>query len=293
MKTMVGKMLMLLIILVCFLLQQPVSISPYSFHSVQSIVLYRALAFFDDNYIQHDIGLMDTLCPFCGAYHWIQECVTSSGLQNPQFEMCCQWGKIKSSLLFIPPQPLYNLFVDQSVEALDFRQNIVQYKQASLSLQWALTWTTLYLDKDHLSSTLSTMKICSPIHYSAFSACFETIYSQLYQHAHEVLKHYNGSDLSIKLCVLPGNDPCRYNEPTADEVGVILPGEEHQGDYCDIILHLHPQYWGDSVSGKKHLKLENINEGHPAYVPMHHVLLFLQGEPGWYEGLQIPESPCK
>lgn len=98
---------------------------------------------------------------------------------------------------------------------------------------------------------------------------------------------------SVKLCVLPGNDPRRYNEPTADEVGVILPGEEHQGDYRDIILHLRPQYWHDSVDGKKHLKLERINEGHPAYVPMHYVLLFPRGEPGWYQGLQIPESPCK
>ena len=108
----------------------------------------------------------------------------------------------------------------------------------------------------------------------------ENSYSQLYQHVHEVLQHYNGHDLFVKLCVLPGNNPRRYNEPTADEVGVILPGEEHQGDYHDIILHLRPQYWHDSVDGKKHLKLEHINEGHPAYVPMQYVLLFPQGEPG-------------
>ena len=121
----------------------------------------------------------------------------------------------------------------------------------------------------------------------------ENLYSQLYQHAHEVLQHYNGHDLFVKLCVLPGNDPRHYGEPAAGEVGVILPGEEHQGDYHDIILYLHPQYWHDSINGKKHLKLKCINEGHPAYVPMHYVLLFPQGEPGWCQGLQIPESPCK
>ena len=87
---------------------------------------------------------MDTLCPFCGAYHWIQEHVhvTSTSLRNPQFVMCCQHGKIKISLLFIPPQPLYNLFVDQSAEALDFCQNIVKYNTS-------LPFTSMGVDIDH------------------------------------------------------------------------------------------------------------------------------------------------
>jgi hypothetical protein len=31
--------------------------------------------------------------------------------------------------------------------------------------------------------------------------------------------------------------------------------------------------------------LERINEGHPAYLPLHYVLLFSYGELGWHEGL--------
>jgi hypothetical protein len=273
---------------------------------------------------------MDTLCPFCRAYHWIDERVTSSSLRNPQFEMCCQRGKIKISLLSIPPQPLYDLFVDHSAEALDFRRNIVQYNAS-------LAFTSMGVDIDrsvsgrgppvfrihgeltHLAGSLLPEDNKPPIYAQlyiydqqhAFASrvvhnenlflntfltlqhmlSIENSYSRLYQHAYEVLKHYNGSDLFVRLCVLPGNDPRRYNEPTADEVGVILPGDDHQGDYRDIILHLRPQYWDDSVKGKTQLKLERISEGHPAYVPLHYVLFFPRGEPGWYQGLRIPESP--
>jgi len=64
-------------------------------------------------------------------------------------------------------------------------------------------------------------------------------YNSLYQHAYEILERYNAPDYSIKLCVLPGNDPRRYNLPTGDEVAVIVPGENsYAGDYQDIILHL-------------------------------------------------------
>ena len=69
-------------------------------------------------------------------------------------------------------------------------------------------------------------------------------YNSLYQHAYEILERYDAPDYSIKLCVLPGNDPRRYNLLTGDEVAVIVPGENsYAGDYRDIILHLRPQYY--------------------------------------------------
>ena len=34
-------------------------------------------------------------------------------------------------------------------------------------------------------------------------------YNSLYQHAYEILERYDAPDYSIKLCVLPGNDPRR------------------------------------------------------------------------------------
>ena len=103
---------------------------------------------------------------------------------------------------------------------------------------------------------------------------------------------YDAPDYTIKLCVLPGNDPRRYNLPTVDEVGVVLPGDNRfQGDYCDIILHLRPQYYHNPHDGKDHVQLSQINEGHAANAPLHYVLFFPYGESGWYQGLTIPNNP--
>jgi len=117
-------------------------------------------------------------------------------------------------------------------------------------------------------------------------------YHPLYQHAYEILQQYDSPDYGIKLCVLPENDPRRYNLPTADEVGVIIPGENsYAGDYRDIILHLRPQYYHSQRDNKDHLKLQRINEGHAAYTPLHYVVLFPYGEAGWYQGLKVPGNP--
>ena len=117
-------------------------------------------------------------------------------------------------------------------------------------------------------------------------------YTPIYRHAHEVLQVYDAPDYTVKLCVAPGNDPRRYNLPTANEVGVILPGENvFQGDSRDIIIHLRPQYYHNPLDDINHLQLQRISEGHPAYAPLHYVLLFPYGEPGWYYDLHVPNNP--
>jgi hypothetical protein len=69
-------------------------------------------------------------------------------------------------------------------------------------------------------------------------------YTPIYRHAYEILQMYNVPDYTANLCVVPGNDPRRYNLPTADEVGVILPERnDFQGDFRDIIIHLRPQHY--------------------------------------------------
>ena len=117
-------------------------------------------------------------------------------------------------------------------------------------------------------------------------------YTPIYQHAYEVLQTYDTPDYTVKLCVLPGNDPRRYNIPTADEVGVILPGENlFQGDHRDIILYLRPQYYSNPHNHHDNLQLHQISEGHPAYAPLHYVLLFPYGEPGWHYNFRVPNNP--
>ena len=117
-------------------------------------------------------------------------------------------------------------------------------------------------------------------------------YTSIYQHAYEVLRKYDAPDYTMELCVAPGHDPRRYNLPTANEVGIILPGENaFQGDCRDIVIHLRPQYYRDPLNHQQHLQLERISEGHPVYAPLHYVLLFSYGEPGWYYELRVPNNP--
>lgn len=122
--------------------------------------------------------------------------------------------------------------------------------------------------------------------------CDYNAYTPIYRHAHEILQIFNAPDYTVKLCVVPGNDPRRYNLPTADEVGVILPEQnDFQGDFRDIIIHLRPQHYHSTHDNQEHLQLHRINEGHAAYAPLHYVLLFPYGEPGWYYELQVPGNP--
>jgi Helitron helicase-like domain at N-terminus len=267
---------------------------------------------------------MNTHCPYCDALHWIDERVSSSRIDHPEFQMCCAHGKVKLPPLRIPPPPLYESFTSDSHDAKEFRANIVQYNAA-------LTFTSLGVKIDqsvvghgppvfrihgklkHLSGSLLPEESVPPSYSQLYivdpheayrcrisrneNLSLQTmqvlqqvmrdynIYTPIYQHAYEILQIYDAPDYTVKLCVVPGNDPRRYNLPTADEVGVILPGSsEFQGDFRDIVIHLRPQHYDSN----HHLRLERISEGHAAYAPLHYVLFFPYGESGWYYEFQSP-----
>ena len=67
-------------------------------------------------------------------------------------------------------------------------------------------------------------------------------------------------------------DPRRYNIPRATEVAVIMvgDGQEIEPTERDIVLQL--------CEGG----LQRIPEIHPAYAPLHYVLMFPRGEDGWH-----------
>ena len=275
-----------------------------------------------DGLTPNDLGAMNVRCPFCDALHWENECVSSSRVGHPEFQMCCAHGKVNLTPLRLPPAPLYDLFVGDTHEAKQFRSNIVQYNAA-------LAFTSLGVKIDHsinsrgppvfrihgelrhLSGSLLPQESHRPSYsqlyiYDPHEAFQQRVfrnenlslntmrvlqgvihdhnpYASIYQHAFEVLQIYDAPDYTVKLCVVPGHDPRRYNLPTADEVGVILPeGYNFQGDSRDIILHLRPQTFFSSSDNQNHLRLECISEGHAAYAPLHYILFFPYGEPGWY-----------
>ena len=239
--------------------------------------------------------------------------------------MCCARGKVKLQPLRVPPSLLYNLFIGDTLQVKEFRTNIVQYNAAlaftSLGVKVDHSIVghgppvfRIQGELRHLSGSLlpedsetpcysqlyvydpdmayhcrlsrnenlspSTMRTLQGI-MSDYNA-----YTPVYQHAYEVLRRYDAPDYTVKLCVVPGNDPRRYNLPTANEVGVILPRENtFQGDHRDIIIHLQPQHYYNQQDHRDHIQLHRISEGHPAYAPLHYVILFPYGEPGWHYDL--------
>ena len=279
----------------------------------------------------HDLGPMNIHCPFCDALHWKEERLLSSRVSHPEFGMCCARGKVKVPPLRVPPLPLYNLFTGETPQAKEFRSNIVQYNAALAFTSLGVKVDTSIVGRGppvfrihgelrHLSGSLlpeegqapsySQLYIYDPdvayqhriSHNDNLSLnTMQTLqrvmwdynaYTPIYQHAYEVLQTYDAPDYTVKLCVAPGNDPRRYNLPTANEVGVILPGEDtFQGDHCDIVIHLRSEHYHNPHDDENHLQLQRISEGHPAYRPLHYVLLFPFGEPGWHYDLRLPNNP--
>jgi hypothetical protein len=86
----------------------------------------------------------------------------------------------------------------------------------------------------------------------------------------------NRRDLPLRIHVTIQQDQRRYNAPVVDEIAAIIPGDGINADNSrDIILH--------QVGGA----LQRIYETHPAYTPLHYVLLFPYGECGWHIGIPL------
>ena len=80
----------------------------------------------------------------------------------------------------------------------------------------------------------------------------------------------------LSLIVESSADMRRENLPTADEVSMILPEEYGSRGFRDIVL-------AQRINGDApHRGFSIINPNHPSYLPLHYVLLFPFGEPGWH-----------
>ena len=59
---------------------------------------------------RHSLGRMNIPCLYCFPLHWMDEKLSNSSLQNPQFCLCCLEGNIKLAPLITPPPELQELF---------------------------------------------------------------------------------------------------------------------------------------------------------------------------------------
>ena len=113
----------------------------------------------------------------------------------------------------------------------------------------------------------------------------------LHQHNHLVREFQRAStreDQELGMVILDdagrGVDQRRYNAPSAAEVAVIIPGEEFEPGKRDIVVRRRPD-----PNRPNNRQLQIISNLHPAFEPLHFVLMFPYGQPGWHLG--IPRQP--
>jgi len=87
----------------------------------------------------------------------------------------------------------------------------------------------------------------------------------------------------VPICIIAGhtlgNGDVRCYIPTTNEVAMIIPGELREVGNRDVIVQR--RYGGG---------LQRMNEVAPSYDPWQYPLLFLVGEDGWFENLQLQNN---
>lgn len=273
---------------------------------------------------RHDLGHMNIACPHCSALHWNDERTQKSArYSTPAFGMCCNHGKVQLPPPRPPPDTLRLLIEADDPQSREFRANIRMYNMAlaftSLGVKqdhavnqrfggntWvfriqgqlhhnsgalepddgaAPSYAQLYVH-DPAAALEQRMNRNSTLSQDTMSALQTMLiqhhqYATVFKQAFEILKDFdNTPDAEVKLRVQPsaGEHRGRHNLPTVNEVAMIMPGDTSSSDYRDIILRRR------MAPGQT--RLYRIHEGHPAYTPLHYVLLFPFGEHGWHQGLQ-------
>jgi len=83
----------------------------------------------------------------------------------------------------------------------------------------------------------------------------------------------------LQLTLKTGADRRRENLPTSDELAVIIPDAAADAPVREIVLAAR--------GGQDGSRYQRISSAHAAYMPLHYVLLFPKGDPGWHPGLQL------
>ncbi|KAF7138016.1 hypothetical protein RHSIM_Rhsim07G0256200 [Rhododendron simsii] len=236
-----------------------------------------------------------------------------SSKKNPLFGTCCLQGKVRLPLLITPPPPLQALYDGNDDQSKSFRTHTRECNAANAFTSLGATLDTRVLsgrgptsftihgELRHRTGSLlpvpgeqasyaqlyiydpnSAVEVRTHRNPQLRRDVLQTIQDSLLQvnsfvgkfrHAYAVLNQLasTGQSLPAHLHYSSSKDRRRYNLPTSDEIAVVIPGDGTEvSGMRDIILHLR----GDNG-------LMRINECHPAYLPLHYVLLFPRGELGW------------
>jgi hypothetical protein len=84
------------------------------------------------------------------------------------------------------------------------------------------------------------------------------------------------------LILESGTDRCYENLPTSNEVTALIPNEYTDTSRCNLVLTVRK-------AGCKRPQIHTVNVIYTVYIPLHYVLLFPYGDPGWYYELQLQD----
>ncbi|PIA35515.1 hypothetical protein AQUCO_03500110v1 [Aquilegia coerulea] len=253
---------------------------------------------------------MDVECSFCHALHWDGEKLSKSTRKKTLFGMCCLQGKIKRPPLSPLPPSIQSLYEGSDKISKSYRKNIRAYNASNAFTSLGVKMDDRILNGRGPKSFTIHGELCHNVGplipeigkvpsyaqlyiYDSNSALdyrnkrnpqlredvlkiiHETLLennklSKVYKHAYEVLKESNtdeDTNIPVWLHYKPDTDKKRYNLPTSEDIAVIMPGDGTEiASKRDIVLHLRGN------------KLKRISECHPAYLPLHYVLLFPNGD---------------
>ncbi|XP_078435043.1 uncharacterized protein LOC144706046 [Wolffia australiana] len=267
----------------------------------------------------HFLRVMNASCASCDAKFWIQERKPGTSQQNPLFHLCCGDGKI--TLPTFPNQPslLLELLQGTTEESKHYRNFIRAYNSAfsftssganfdrtladicvgvyTYRIQGAVyhqisnallppaghapSFAQIYIyDTDYQIERRCSIfpdlhhRILEKIHYCLNVA--NPFVSQFQEYKEQALLTASAQEFELRVGE-PSIPDRRYDQPNGSEIAVLMTGDGHEGDGRRII-----------VLRKSGGGLQFVNQLNGYYDPLHFVLLFPYGSPGW--SLQLKES---
>ena len=264
--------------------------------------------------LTHYLGRMQHLCPHCHALHWLDGRLSKLSARNPRFGSCCLSGKVSINFVAYLPPELYNYFVSQEDDAVEFHSHIWRYNKAfaftSSGGPWCLDGTVFD------GHGPPTFKIQGELYHQIGPLFLEDgralLYSQLYIfNPIDALDHRQHNNLqtrphtmeTLQHLLLDCNPFVSVYEHTAalshthsfpsyhlkldfleasDRCRYNLPNTHHElaaiipGDIeCCIDAR-------NVIIREKGGPLMHITEIHPSYIPLHFPLLAPTGQSGWH-----------
>jgi hypothetical protein len=261
----------------------------------------------------HYLGKLDYRCQHCHALHWLSECLASSSDCNPQFGLCCLQGKVLIDFVTHLPVDLYDYFVSQEGDLVEFRSHIRQYNKAFAFTSSGGPW--------RLDGTMfdgrgpPTYKIQGELYHQIGPLRPEEgrapLYSQLYIcHPSDALEHRQNNNLQtrpdtmafLQQCLLDCNPfVAVYTQADALTRANPVPDYRLRLDFLEATDQRHynlPTTHGelaaiipgdiDTCIGSRNILIHEqggpllrITEIHPSYIALHFPLLAPTGQSGW------------